>query len=145
MIPQFMTKIFYVLEVRIEKSHQLDNGLRITLAFFGVVEAHQVFDHLLDMPAVLPHDEIVPRCVVFHSHDYCFFYKPTLKCRYRKFRDGSGPRRRRGGKNEAKSSIPQKGPGLRGLAPRAPGAAVRGQAIHRLPGHAKRPAKRYSH
>ena len=63
-----MAKVFDILEVRVQKTHQFDNGIRIALALFFVFQAHQVLDHLLDVAPVFTHHQVIPRGVIFHTH-----------------------------------------------------------------------------
>lgn len=67
-IPQLMTEVLYVLEVRVQETHQLYHYVGLLLPFVFVFDRHQVFHHLLDMPAILPHAQVVSRCIVFHVH-----------------------------------------------------------------------------
>ena len=70
MIPEFMTKIFDIFQVRVEKTHQFNDCLRIALAYFRIFQGQQVFNHFLDMPAIFPHHQVVSRSIVFHFiHD----------------------------------------------------------------------------
>src|ERR1700733_2227815 len=71
-----MPEIFYIFQVRVEKTHQLYNGVCIALSFFFILKRHQVLDHLLDMTPILTHDQVVSRRVVFHV--YMLFY-PKLQ------------------------------------------------------------------
>jgi len=61
-----MTEIFYILQVGIEKAHQLDNGIRIALTLVLVFQTQQIFDHFLDVPPVLTHDQMVSRGIILH-------------------------------------------------------------------------------
>src|SRR5579859_691759 len=77
-----MAKIFYVLQMRIEKAHQLDNHLCVTLPFFPVLQRQKIFDHLLDMPAVFTHYKVIPRGIIFHTLDLrkqIYMKKPSLQ------------------------------------------------------------------
>lgn len=62
-----MTKVFDVLQVRVKKAHQLNYSHCVALAFFFVFQLQQVFDHLLNVPAVFTHDQVIPRGVIFHT------------------------------------------------------------------------------
>src|ERR1700743_280038 len=61
-----MTEIFHIFKVRVEKAHELDNGIGVALALFLVFEGQQVFDHFLDMPTILTHHQMVSRGIIFH-------------------------------------------------------------------------------
>ena len=61
-----MPEIFYILQMRIEKAHQFDDGIGIALALFLILERQQIFDHFLDMTTILTHHQMVPRSIIFH-------------------------------------------------------------------------------
>src|SRR5450631_1606454 len=61
-----MPEILYVFQVGIEKSHQFDHSICVALAFITILECQQILDHLLDMPPILTHDQVIARGIVFH-------------------------------------------------------------------------------
>jgi hypothetical protein len=56
--------------VRIQKAHQFNDDIRVLLPFFFVFDREDIFDHALDVAAILPHYQVVPRCIVFHYYWY---------------------------------------------------------------------------
>jgi hypothetical protein len=52
--------------MRIQRTHQLYDGHRVTLAFHIVLNGKQKFHHFLDIPAVLFHYQVITRGIVFH-------------------------------------------------------------------------------
>jgi hypothetical protein len=67
MIPQFMTEILDILQMWIQKAHQLDHYLRIALPLFPVLQRQKIFYHLLDMPAIFTIDQVIPGRIIFHT------------------------------------------------------------------------------
>ena len=61
-----MAEIFNVLQMRVQETHQFNNGIGISLTHFFVLESEQVLDHLLNMPSILTHYQVVPGSVIFH-------------------------------------------------------------------------------
>ena len=62
-----MTKILYVLQMWIQKPHQLNNGMRVPLPFLLILQAQQVLDHLLNMSPIFTHYQVIPRGIIFHT------------------------------------------------------------------------------
>jgi hypothetical protein len=66
-IPQFVSKILYIAEMGIKKSHQFYENHRIPLPRLFILQGQQVIYHLLYMPAILPHDQLGAYCIIFHK------------------------------------------------------------------------------
>jgi len=66
MIPKLLSVIFLCLQVRRQKAHHFNDGIGISLPAFLVFNGEQMIHHLLYMPAILPHFQVLPRGIVFH-------------------------------------------------------------------------------
>ena len=67
MIPEFMSEIFLILELRIEESHEFDDGEGVSLSSLPVFNGQHVIDHFLHVPAVFPHFQMVAGGIVLHK------------------------------------------------------------------------------
>lgn len=65
-IPELMPEIFHVFEVRVQKAHQLNHGVGISLSCLPIFNGKQVFNHLLNMAAIFTHHQEIPRRVILH-------------------------------------------------------------------------------
>src|SRR5882724_1873779 len=74
-----MTEILDVLKMRIEESHQLYHRIGIALPLIFILDGQQVFDHFLNVPSILTHDEVIPRGIVFHTFDIHHIHEITVK------------------------------------------------------------------
>lgn len=67
MIPEFMSEIFLILELRIEESHEFDDGVCVGLSSFPIFNGQHMIDHFLHVPAVFPHFQMVAGSIILHK------------------------------------------------------------------------------
>ena len=62
-----MSEILLIFQLRIEESHEFDDGQGIGLPSFPVFDGEHVIDHLLNVAAVFPHFQVVAGGIVLHN------------------------------------------------------------------------------
>ena len=61
-----MPEVFHILQMRVQKTHELNHGLGLLLAVVAVFNGQQVFHHLLYMTAIFLHAQVISSGIIFH-------------------------------------------------------------------------------
>ena len=54
-----MPEILYIFKVRIEKPHQFNHTHRLRLPYIVIFYRYNMVNHLLNMSAIFPHDQLI--------------------------------------------------------------------------------------